>query len=211
MSPIAPDEFVECFPRLWHMAEAGSWESVRENGLLSTTALLDLFEVTDSQRYALESCRRPQSVTISHPVHGTAVIRDNIPLIEKVLVRTLVGMTPREWYEALNRRVFFWVSESRVEELRQAPAYRDRAHDILVVDSEALLARHLDRITLSPMNSGATHPGAQYPRGIETFKPMADYPWDERLAKNRAEPVVELAVDYAVPDIQDIVLDVVRR
>jgi hypothetical protein len=211
MSPLTPEQFVERYPRVWHMAEAGSWDSIKEAGLLSTTALLDRFQVRGHRRHELESCRRPRSVTITHPAHGTAVIRDNIPLLEKVLVRTLVGMTPREWYETLNRRVFFWVDRQRLEKLRNAGAYEAREHDILTVETAPLVERHLDAITLSPMNSGATHPGAQYPRGVGTFKPIADYPWEERLAKNRREPVVELAVDYAVPDIADLVLNVERR
>jgi hypothetical protein len=211
MPGIAPEEFITRYPRLWHMAEADSWDSIRKRGLLSTTALLDLFEIKGASRLELESSRRPASVTITHPIHGSAIIRDNIPLIEKVLARTLVGMTPREWYETLNGRVFFWVSEARLERLRNAPAYRGREHDILTVDTAALLSSHVDDVTLSPMNSGATHPGAKYTRGDETFKPMNSYPWDVRLKKNRNEPVVELAVRYAVPDIENLVTSVERR
>ncbi len=211
MPGIAPEEFIACYPRLWHMAEADSWDSIRKRGLLSTTALLDLFEINGARRLELESSRRPASVTITHPTHGTAIIRDNIPLIEKVLARTLVGMTPREWYEALNGRVFFWVSEARLERLRNALAYRERKHYILTVDTAALLSSHIDDVTLSSMNSGATHPGAKCTRGADTFKPMNGYPWDVRLKKNRYESVVELAVRYSVPDIETLVTSVERR
>jgi hypothetical protein len=211
MAGISPEEFLARYPRLWHMAEAGSWGSIRKQGLLSTTALLDLFEITGARRVELESARRPASVTITHPTHGAAVIRDNIPLIEKVLARTLVGMTPREWYETLNGRVFFWVCEDRLTKLRNADAYSGRAHDILTIDTAALLASHIDAVTLSPMNSGATHPGAKYTRGADTFKPLDSYPWDGRLKMNRKEPVVELAVNYAVPDIEGLVISVERR
>jgi hypothetical protein len=208
---IASEEFIARYPRLWHMAEAGSWESIRERGLLSTTALLDLFEIGGARRLELESSRRRESVTITHSTHGSAVVRDNRPLIEKVLARTLVGMTPREWYETLNGRVFFWVSAARLEGLRRASAYGDREHDILTVDTAALLSSHGDEVTLSPMNSGATHAGAKHTRGADTFKPMNSYPWDVRLKKNRTEPVVELAVRYAVPDIEALVTSVERR
>ena len=211
MSGIAPEEFIARYPRLWHMAEADSWDSIRKRGLLSTTALLDLFEINGARRLELESSRRPASVTITHPAHGSAIIRDNIPLIEKVLTRTLVGMTPREWYETLNGRVFFWVSEARLDRLRNAPAYREREHDILTIDTAALLSRHVDDVTLSPMNSGATHPGAKYTRGVDTFSQMNSYPWDVRLKKNRNEPVVELAVRYSVLDIETLVTSVERR
>jgi hypothetical protein len=165
MVGIAPEVFVTRYPRLWHMAEANSWESVRRHGLLSTSALLDRFGVEGAKRLGLESARRPRSVTITHPVHGSATIRDNVPLLEKVLERTLVGTTPREWYEALNRRVFFWVSQPRFERLRSARAYSARRHDILEVDTAALVARHIERMTLSPINSGATHRHPTLARG----------------------------------------------
>lgn len=189
------------------MAEAGSWPSIERHGLLSTTALLDLFEVNGELRFQIESSRRPRSITIEHPEHGTAVIRDNIPLLEKVLERTLVGMSPREWYEALNRKVFFWVAEERLERLRNAGAYARHKHLILTVDTEQLVVRHGERILLSPMNSGATHPGARYTRGVDTFKNFDEYPWEARAKANAREPVVELAVDYSVPDIAEYVIE----
>jgi hypothetical protein len=211
MPGISPDKFVERHPRLWHMAEAGSWESIKTHGLLSTTALLDLFEIAGETRFALESARRPRSVEISHPKYGRATIRDNIPLLQKVLERTLVEMTPREWYETLNSRVFFWVSKDRLEKLRTAGSYADREHDILVVDTAGLLRAHIASVTLSPMNSGATHPGATYGRGAETFRSLPEYRWEERLKANKKEPVVELAVQYSVPDIASYVVEVERR
>ncbi len=85
--------------------EAGSSAGIRQHGLLSTSALLDLFEIDGDLRAALDSARRPESVTIAHPVHGTAVVRDQIPLREGPLAKCLVGMTPVEWYRELNRRV----------------------------------------------------------------------------------------------------------
>jgi hypothetical protein len=83
----------ERWPRLFHMAESGSWPSIEERGLLSTSALLDLFEIDGPERYSIESRRRPESVEITHVDHGTAWIRDNKPINETVLKRTLVGMT----------------------------------------------------------------------------------------------------------------------
>src|SRR2546429_180882 len=51
---ISIDQLVAHFPRLYHMAEAGSWPSVEQHGLLSTSALLDLFEVTGEKRRDIE-------------------------------------------------------------------------------------------------------------------------------------------------------------
>src|SRR3989337_250524 len=106
-----PKLLIETFPRLYHMADKNAWPSIQRHGLLSTTALLDLFGVNGVQRTALESKHRPECVNIHHPKHGAAVIRDQKPMSDKGLARCLNGITPKEWYEILNRRTFFWLTE----------------------------------------------------------------------------------------------------
>lgn len=197
-----PERLASRYPVLFHMAESGSWESIRERGLLSTSALLDLFEVEGGERITIESTRRPEIVRLEHPEHGVALVRDNKPMQEKALEKCLYGMTPREWYELLNWRVFFWVERKRLLKLLGARAYRDRPHLVLEVDTAKLLERHADRVTLSPINSGATFAMNPASRGPDTFRRIVDHP--ER------KPFVELAVDYAVLDVADFVLSVSR-
>jgi len=202
------EDLLTHFPQLFHMAEAGTWESIRRRGLLSTTALLDAFEIAGDQRYRIESCHRPECVTISHPRLGTAVIRDQKPMSDAALRKCLEGMTPREWYETLNRRVFFWLTRERLLVLLSARAYRNRPHCVLTLDMAPILKRHLPRVTLSPINSGCTVPKPQ-PRGPQTFLPVEAYNFDEWSKKRpRSDAVVELAVDYAVRDIADFVIRV---
>jgi hypothetical protein len=209
---VDPTEFIERYPRLWHMAELGSWASIQAHGLLSTSALLDLFEIKGEQRIALEEEHRPQSVTIEHTVHGIAVIRDQKPLSESILARRLNDdLQPSDWYKLLNKRVFFWVNEDRLERMLGAGAYRDRQHTVLEVDTIPLVSRHQERISLSPINSGATYYLDKRMRGLDTFRRFPDYPWAERLRMSRTEPVVELAVDYAVADAADFVIGVTTR
>jgi hypothetical protein len=43
-------ELIARYPRLYHMAEDGSWPSIQAHGLLSTRAMLDHFEVTPDER-----------------------------------------------------------------------------------------------------------------------------------------------------------------
>jgi hypothetical protein len=192
---------VERYPRLYHMAEQASWPSIERHGLLSTSALLDLFEINGTRRAVIESARRPESVEITHRVHGTVVIRDNIPLREGPLAQALRGMTLTEWYETLNRRVFFWVRQERLVRLLRGMAYRNRAHDVLTVDTASLVAAHEQRVTLAPINTGSTIFNPQ-PRGVGTFLPIADYPYEDwRRRRGRADAVVELAVEHSVPDI----------
>jgi hypothetical protein len=196
------------YPHLYHMAEHGSWENIKRYGLRSTTALLDLFEIKGSERTEIESRQRPNSVTINHPVYGSAVIRDQKPLSERALRQCLKGMLPTQWYELLNRKVFFWLSENRLMRLLGARAYREKSHCVLRIPTETLMAEHSDHITLSPINSGSTIFNPQ-PRGRGTFATLSDYPFVERLRKRRIhDAVVELAVDYAVPNIADMVIKV---
>ena len=61
------------------------WEGIRRLGLLSTSALLDRFEVQGERRRRIESARRPEIEAIEHPEHGRALIRDNKPMHETVL------------------------------------------------------------------------------------------------------------------------------
>lgn len=206
------EDFVARHPRLFHMAEAGSWAQVQRHGLLSTTALLDLFGIVDRQRFAIESERRAQIVAIEHPQHGEAYIRDNKPLREQFLASCLQGMSMQEWYELLNRKVFFWVRPERLDTLLNARAYRSRAHDVLTLDTAALLRRHGDTAALASINTGATlYPSAPM-RGPETFAPVAQFDFDEaRKRRGAAEAIVELTVDYAVPDLSGLVVQVERR
>lgn len=197
------------FPRLYQMAEEGSWPGIERHGLLSNTALLDLFGVRGSRRERLESTRRPESVAIEHPIHGRAIIRDQKPLDEAGLRRSLRdGLTPRDWYRILNRKVFFWLTRERLDRLLNARAARDKRHTVIVLDTARLLARHSREVVLSPINSGCTKPYPQE-RGLDTFLPLESYPfedWDRR--RRGTDPVVELAVDYAVPAIRELCLSV---
>lgn len=208
---VNPDDFIERYPRLWHMAEEGSWPLIEEHGLLSTTALLDLFEIGGERRFPLESAHRRRSETIEHPVYGSAVIRDQKPMNEITLGKCLLDMTAREWFENLNRRVFFWPSEERLERMLAAGAYKTRSHTVLTIDTLALFGEHLGEIALSTINSGATFPMGAAPRGSDTFRRLPDFPWDERLSTHRHEPAAELAVDYSVPRVVGMVADVTRR
>ena len=205
---LTPEYIAKRWPRLFHMAEKGSWKSIKKHGLRSTTALLDLFEVHENERDPIESARRLDSVRIEHPVHGVAWIRDNKPINETVLRRTLVGMSEADWYRTLNGRVFFWLSKNRVKSLRNAPAYRDRKHDLIVLDTARLLDYYANVVELSHLNSGAVHPAADYPRGAGTFSRISDYPWTERLATAPREPIVELTLPYMLEDVEPFLVGV---
>lgn len=189
------------------MAESGSWPSIRNHGLLSTSALLDLFEMKGKERYAIECQCRPESITIHHPKHGCAVIRDQKPLRERTLRNLLDGMSTEEYYFMLNQKTFFWTRRERLERLLNARAYRRRSHTVLTADTRALVTKHQDSIWLSHINSGSAIFGSGR-RGTYTFKRISKYPFEEMRKKKRNDAIVELAVDYAVKNISKLVIRV---
>lgn len=193
------------------MAEEGTWESIRKNGLLSTSALLDLFEVNGDVRYRIESEHRSESVPISHPTFGSAVIRDQKPLRESALMNCLSDFTLNKWYQLLNSKVFFWLTEKRLNTLLSAKAYRDKTHTVLVIDTEILLGNYSDRVKLSPINSGSTIYVPQ-PRGKNTFLPLNEYPFETRKKlRGIKNAIAELTIEYSVPDIDKMVIQVQHK
>ena len=118
------------------------------------------------------------------------------------------SMEPAEWYALLNSMVFFWPSKSRLKTMISAKAYRNLQHDVLIVQTEALVSNHADKLRLSPINSGCTKP-FPHPRSGKIFKPAEQYPFDDRKTKygvNKA--VAEVCFVKAIPDIERYVIDV---
>jgi hypothetical protein len=204
-------EFIRLYPKLFHMAEPGSWGSIAERGLLTTAALVDLFEVGPELSAGLLERRRPTKVALDHPRHGRVVIRDQKPLSTSKLERCLTDMSVVEWLASLNNRVFLWLQPQRLSRLLNARAYRNEEHDVLVVDTRRLLDLHLSDVRLSRINSGSTAYNA-VPRGTDTFRSLADYPHPQRRqALAAASDIAELAVLGGVPEIVKVVDRVERR
>lgn len=208
---MTEEELIKTYPRLWHMAHDGAWPAVRDHGLMSSAALLAAYGVEGQRHAELNTVRRPESVPLAQAGLPEAVLRDQKPMRDSALEKCLQdGLTPADWYALLNSRTFFWLSRSRIWSLLRAAAYRNLPQTVLTVDTAGLVAAHRDRILLSPINSGATLYNPQ-PRGRETFKRIADFPFSERANTRRPEQnVVELVVEHSVPDIREHVLAVHR-
>ncbi len=191
---------IEKHPRLWHIAEDGSWPRIRRHGLLSTRALLDLHGVTGSRRTALESEQRRQCETIEGRGLQPATLRDQKPMPPLALARCLDdGLAPADWYRLLNGRSFFWLSETRLQGM--LATYGDRPHVVLTVETASLVGAHREKIELSRINSGyALRVPAR--RGRDTFLSISAY---------KHPAIAELSVVGGVPDIGRHVLMVERR
>ncbi|GAB3984737.1 hypothetical protein GCM10029978_095230 [Actinoallomurus acanthiterrae] len=196
------EEFVTRFPVAYHVTEAGAWPFIQRHGLLSTSALLDLFEIDARTREQIETRPRPASVTIDHPDHGTAVIRDNKPLRPHILERCLDGCGVTDWCRVLNSRVFFWATEQRLENHLRARGHRHQARELVTIDTRSLMERHGASVTLCAFNSGsALYPNAPR-RGPDTFTTVEHYPYDEMRRRHGARnALAEICVQWGLPDI----------
>lgn len=202
------EKLIELYPRIYHMAERGAWDSIRTRGLMSTTAVLDHLAVADGERARYESEHRGQKMDVKSGAPSSIVLRDQKPMPEGRLITALTGgTTPRQWYELINGKVFFWAEEQRLHGLLGARDYRKLEHDVLTLDSSTFIPAYAESIWLCHMNSGNTWP-MPHRRGTEIFCKIVDYPVTR--TGNPKKKVVELVVDYAVPNIADYVLEVRR-
>lgn len=193
------------------MAEDGTWPSIQALGLLSTKALVDLYRPEPHVRTEILGAMRRNSIVLDHPEYGRAVIRDQGPL--KFLNESLTpGTAPQEYLAALNSRVFFWLTREGLLRLLGARRYRRKAQTVLHVDSAQLLKRYGDVAQLAPYNTGDLHVPGLPPRGVEVFVDLDSYPHAEWRSRRgpRGEPVVELTIPYAIPDISHLVIKVER-
>lgn len=205
---------INLYPYLYHMAEKDSWPNIRENGLLSTSSLLDLYEITGEERELIEARRRSESVTIYHPGFPDAVVRDQKPMTDGALARALshTSLTPSDWYRILNNKTFFWTSKNRLHRLLNARPYANLEHDVLTIDTKILLEKHEQDIRLCPINSGNTKP-FPWPRDESYFSTIEDYDWNYwRKGKNRPkwDAVVEVCVEGGIRDIEGLIVSVDR-
>jgi hypothetical protein len=201
--PVLTADLVRLYPTLFHTAADGSWPSIREHGLLSTAALLDRWEVAEPTRHELLTTVRGESTVVEHPVHGTAVVRDQGPIHEPSLEAALTDLSVEQWLQRLNERVFFFLQRSQVDALVTARRYRAHPSLVISVDTASLIAAYESQIELCRINSGFAQRHSKSPRGSGTFMSIAAYPHPQRKEPVRADrpDVKELTVIGGVPDI----------
>lgn len=200
------EKFIKRYPRLYHMAEVGTWPKIKEHGLLSTTAVLDKYRITGKDRLALEQGHRPSKSKVGS-AHDHIVLRDQKPMAPDRLSTALRGgLTPPVWYEWLNGRAFFWAEEHRLLQLLGARAYRNLEHDVLTLDTAKLVEDYEEKIWLCHMNSGNTFP-MPFPRDLGIFMRIKDYPCRPRTGTPVKE-VVEVVVDYEVQNMTKYTIEV---
>jgi hypothetical protein len=198
------DKLITQYPALWHMADSRNLVGILQRGLLSTSALLHVYNIRGRERCRIESEHRRDIIPIESDGLPNCFIRDQRPMSVARIAATLEDATTSEFFRFLNRHVFFWPSEARLSSMNNARLYRGSAQIVFVVDSSELLAAYSRTARLSPINSGCTTPYAAR-RSISMFQTISEFDWDGRT-RRAAERVAEVAIPRAVPDIWQSVL-----
>jgi hypothetical protein len=201
---VSPEDLAALHPRLYHVADPVALPGILRHGLLPTSDLLSLFDVPATERRAIERRRRPAGVPLEHPVHGRAVITDNLPLSEAALAACLNdGLAPGDWLALLNSRVFFWPDRDSLARLLGARLNRGRDRLVLVLDTLGVARRHRRRMELAAINTGSTirRPAR---RGLSTISPLElhDYGTWRRLRGGR-DRIREVTVVGGVADVAE--------
>ncbi len=194
----------------FHLADAENWPSIQRDGLWSTDALIKRAGLRGKSAAPFRSYRSQRM-----QLPSGAWIRDQRPMPPAALARCLdSGLDPDDWYALVNAKVFFWLAAERLDRHRAACGPRPQV--VMVIDLPALLARHGARASVTPFNVGNARRNAAA-RGRRTFVPIETWRATRWLAERRAgqamrprsHPPAELAIDHAVPDIMDFVVDCV--
>lgn len=198
---MTPDQLIKHYPRLYHMAWAGSWKNIRKRGLLSTKALVSESEMSTEEKEKFLTTHRWDIVNCAK-IPGVT-IRDQKPMSDDTVRAALDGGDPREWYRLLNSMVFFWATKERLKTMMRAPTYKCMRHDLLVVDTARLIESCRDDIRISHMNSGATKPPNK--RCFDLFKTLEEFPFDSRRKYGIKKAIAEICVRDRVENIEHIV------
>lgn len=197
------EEFTARYPKLYHMAESTTWQHIKNFGLLSTSAILDLHKIQGNNRMQFESLNRRDMMTVLSKFAPEMTLRDQKPMTDARLKIALnESCTPQGWYELLNSRVFLWATEARLHTLLSAKNYREVFHDVLTIDSKKFLDAYFEKIELCHMNSGNTFP-IPHSRTPAIFQSLRDYPVKPSGAP--AKEVAEVTVLFGIPDIANYV------
>jgi hypothetical protein len=118
---------------------------------------------------------RRDKIKLTSPALGEMTIRDQRPA--KFLKDCMNdGVSPQDYLDALNGRVFFWLRLSRLHRLLNARLYRHSSHTVLHVDTARLVSAYPSRVQLAPYNTGDMHVRNMPKRGPDVFTDLAEYP-----------------------------------
>lgn len=190
------------------MAEAENWPLIGRSGLLSTSELIRQAGLTAAEAQVFRAYR-------AHAMRlpSGAIIRDQRPMPPSSLIRCLQdGLTPQDWYDLVNSRVFFWADTRRL--LRHLAACAPRPQVLVTVDAHRLLECYGERAFVTPFNAGNARrrPALRSQASFVPWRTWLSTRWASEASPGRhtrlpSHPPAELAIDGSVPDLADFVIE----
>jgi hypothetical protein len=187
------------------MIDIRNLKSVQAHGLLSTQKLAERSSNVD--RSMLRQHRHKELY-----LDFGAFIRDQGGMQRKSIARALrSGVTPEDWFELLNSKVFFWLDLDRLNWHRQA--CNSESQVVLAIDAGRMLERYASVASVSPINPGYAMRTAA-PRNHTTFVPYSKWVesgWESEEVpgasrRSRGLWPAELAITGQIPDIAQFVI-----
>ena len=159
--------FCSKFPIVWHVAHAANVDGILRNGFMSTTRILELGQMKSN-------VYRNENSLVQTGEYGEIKIRDQKPMPPNALAHCLTqGLTPEKWYEILNSKIFFWVSEKKALTFQNAYSKDNQPQVVLGFCTQSILRDYENIAFLTPINTGATNGYGK--RGIQTFHPITSW------------------------------------
>lgn len=189
----------------YHLVDIRNWKSIQAQGLLSTERLVELS--TNADAASLRQ-HRPKGAYLD----VGAYIRDQSPMPRKSIERALrSGLTPEDWFELLNSKVFFWLDLKRLN--RHRAACKSQKQVVLAIDAGRMLEEYATQASVSPINTGNAMRAAT-PRNLTTFVSYRDWVesgWDSEQVpglsrRSRSLWPAELTITGAIPDIARFII-----
>jgi hypothetical protein len=106
------------------------------------------------------------------PEGGEVVLRDQKPNRTN-LADSLDGVTPEEWWQLLNQRVYLFPSETPLKGLLKSYSDRGFSQEVITFETAKLLGPVADRVEVASVNAGVFPRASGRTRGIGTFQTLA--------------------------------------
>ncbi|MEL7254736.1 MAG: hypothetical protein AAGL23_11220 [Pseudomonadota bacterium] len=158
------DDFASLHPKLYRLGVIGASEGIKKHGLLTAK------DIATKAGVVLPKGPRKEALPVTLDDGTRMVITDNKPLLFACLAPALDdGLTPEQWLDMLNSRVFFWPSQKiGSNNLRFRNANLGYESEWQVYDTKSLLRPIWEMAEIAPFNTGAASRKAAR-RGLSTF------------------------------------------
>ena len=192
------EAFARLRPVVVHVSHGDAWPQIQRHGLLTARTILEKTVPDPIQRSLDLRERRSSGRDCTDITCGTFRLRDQKQMSDSTLSSCLEdGISAADWYETLNRRIFFWVNPIRGHALANAKATAKERKLVLKLDSEALLRCYLPYASLTTFNTGHSM-RRPVRRSLQSFIPFQEY-------KGRIGEAVELTIETDIPDVSEFV------